>query len=60
MRPALRALRRLAADTRGATAIEYGLIAAVLSMVVIAAVTTTGTSLYNTMTHLAANIAAAH
>ena len=58
--PILPILRRFAADSGGATAIEYGLIAALLSVVVITAVTALGTSLFNTMNHVSANIAAAH
>lgn len=38
-------LLRFSKDTRGATALEYGLIAALLSLVVAAATTTIGTSL---------------
>ena len=38
-------LRRWAADEGGATAIEYGLIAALIAVVVIGAVTTVGTNL---------------
>ena len=37
-------------DERGATAIEYGLIAALISVVIIAAVTTVGTQLTTTFT----------
>lgn len=37
--------KTFAADTRGATAIEYGLILALISMVVAASTTTLGTSL---------------
>ena len=40
-------LRQLLRDRRGATAIEYGLILAMISIVVIGAVSTTGTALYN-------------
>lgn len=39
-------IKRFAADQRGATAIEYGLIAAILSIVIAAAVTALGTKLY--------------
>ena len=41
-------LRRFLKDTRGATAIEYALIAAGISIVIVVAVTAIGTSL-NTM-----------
>lgn len=49
--------RRLLRHTGGATAIEYGLIAACISLVVIAAVTATGTGLYDIMTTLSVKIA---
>lgn len=39
-------LRRFAADTRGATAVEYGLLAACISLVVIAGVLNAGQALY--------------
>ena len=39
---------RFAADESGATAIEYGLIAALISVVIITAVTAIGTSLNTT------------
>ena len=58
MRPVTRALRRFAVDTRGATAIEYGLILALLSMVIIGAVTATGAGIYNQLANVAANVAA--
>tara|TARA_R110000868_G_scaffold48908_2_gene158174 strand:- start:1704 stop:1877 length:174 start_codon:yes stop_codon:yes gene_type:complete len=38
-------LLRFSKDTRGATALEYGMIAALLSMVVATATTTIGSSL---------------
>ena len=41
-------LRRFAKDEDGATAIEYGLIAALIAVVIIAAVTTVGTQLSTT------------
>jgi pilus assembly protein Flp/PilA len=42
------ALRRLRRDERGATAIEYGLIAALVAAVIITAVTNLGGSLNST------------
>jgi pilus assembly protein Flp/PilA len=42
-------LRRFGKDEGGATAIEYGLIAALIAVVIIAAVTTVGTELSNTL-----------
>ena len=41
---------RFAHDDSGATAIEYGLIAGLIAVVIITAVTTVGTSLTNTFT----------
>ena len=51
------ALRRFARLAGGATAVEYGLILALLSVVVITAVTTTGTSLFTLLSNLSAKIA---
>ena len=42
-------LSRFAADESGATAIEYGLIVALIAVVIITAVTTLGTNLNTTM-----------
>jgi len=41
-------LQRFIGDESGATAIEYGLIAALIAVVIIAAVTTVGTNLSTT------------
>ena len=49
----MRALFRLMRDDRGATAIEYGLIAALISVVIIAAVTLVGTNLTATFNKVA-------
>ena len=38
-------IRKFAADQNGATAIEYGLIAALISVVIIGVLTTVGTNL---------------
>jgi pilus assembly protein Flp/PilA len=46
----MKILSRLLADESGATAIEYGLIVALISVVIIGAVTTLGTNLNSTMT----------
>lgn len=43
-------------DESGATAIEYGLIAALISTAIIAAVTTVGTNLQGTFTTVGNNI----
>ncbi|MBV9995575.1 MAG: Flp family type IVb pilin [Caulobacteraceae bacterium] len=42
-------LTRLAKDESGATAIEYGLIVALIAVVIIGAVTTLGTNLNTTL-----------
>ncbi len=49
-------LARWLSDERGATAIEYGLIAALIAVVVIGAVTTVGTKLKATFTTIGSNI----
>ncbi len=46
-------LRRFAEDQRGATAIEYGLIAALIAVVIITAVTTLGTNLRTKFNNIA-------
>jgi pilus assembly protein Flp/PilA len=48
-----RFLRHLLGDERGATAIEYGLIAALISLGIITAVTAVGTSLQTTFNSVA-------
>ena len=47
---------RFANDESGATAIEYGLIAALISVVIIGAVTTVGTSLTAKFTAVSAGL----
>jgi pilus assembly protein Flp/PilA len=58
MRPVTRALaakfRRFIRDDRGATAIEYALIAGGISIVIVALVTSIGTTLNNTFTSVKA------
>lgn len=49
-------IARFVADARGATAIEYGLIAALISVVVIGAVTAAGTNLFGTFNNISAAI----
>ena len=44
---------RFVADESGATAIEYGLIAALIAVVIIGAVSAVGTGLTNTFTSVA-------
>jgi pilus assembly protein Flp/PilA len=43
-------------DESGATAIEYGLIAALIAVVIIGAVSAVGNNLGNTFNHIAANV----
>ncbi len=52
----LAALSRLVRDESGATAIEYGLIAALISVVIIAAITTVGTSLSTVFSTIATDL----
>lgn len=49
-------LRKLARDNRAATAIEYGLIAALISVAAIAAMSTLGKSVSATMNRAAASM----
>ncbi len=46
-------IRKMLKDNKGATAIEYGLIAALIAVVVITAVTTIGTNLKGTFNNVA-------
>jgi len=50
------ALTKLILDESGATAIEYGLIAALIAVVIIAAVTTVGTNLTATFSTVASSL----
>ena len=49
-------VRRLKEDRRGVTAIEYGLIAALVAIAAIAAMTTLGTSLSSTFSYVASTL----
>jgi pilus assembly protein Flp/PilA len=49
-------LARFAANQSGATAIEYGLIAGLIAVVIIAALTTLGTRLSSQFNTVAANL----
>ena len=49
-------MKRFAQDESGATAIEYGLIAALIAVVVIGAVSAIGTNLNKTFTKISANV----
>ena len=51
-------LRALLRDERGVTAMEYGLLAGLIAVVIIGAVTTVGTSLSTTFTNVAAALPA--
>ncbi len=53
-------LRRFAKDEDGATAIEYGLIAALIAVVIIAAVTTVGTQLSSTFSTVGTKLSSAN
>jgi pilus assembly protein Flp/PilA len=46
-------VRRLMEETRGVTAIEYGLIAALIAIAAILAMTSVGTSLSDTFSYIA-------
>jgi pilus assembly protein Flp/PilA len=52
-----RFISRFAQDESGATAIEYGLIAALIAVVIISAVTTVGTKLTSTFGKVSAKLA---
>ena len=49
-------IKRFAKDESGATAIEYGLIASLIAIGVIAAARTLGTNLSNTFNNVAGNL----
>jgi pilus assembly protein Flp/PilA len=49
-------LKKFASDDSGATAIEYGLIASLIAVVIIAAVTSVGSHLTTTFSEVAANL----
>ena len=49
-------LNRFAADQSGATAIEYGLIAGLISVVIIVSITSLGTKLTNQFNKVANNL----
>ncbi|HEX7968034.1 MAG TPA: Flp family type IVb pilin [Stellaceae bacterium] len=52
-------MNKLLSDRSGATAIEYGLIAALISVVIIGAVTLVGTNLSNTFQTIATKLSSA-
>jgi pilus assembly protein Flp/PilA len=49
-------LNRFASDESGATAIEYGMIAALVAVAIIAALRTLGTNLTNKFTQISGNL----
>ena len=48
--------RRFLHDASGATAIEYGLIASLIGVAIIGAITTTGSKLGTTFSHVSSNL----
>ncbi len=56
MRTFLTNLRALANDERGVTALEYGLIAGLVAVVIVTSVTTLGTKLSSTFAAIAAQL----
>jgi pilus assembly protein Flp/PilA len=52
----MKQLTKMLRDERGATAIEYGLIAGLISVVIIGAITTLGTNLSGVFTNIAGNL----
>ncbi|CAG9165033.1 hypothetical protein LMG23992_00179 [Cupriavidus laharis] len=50
------ALKQFARDENGVTAIEYGLIAALIAVAIITAVTAVGTSLSNLFTYISTEL----
>ena len=52
----MRVIKKLLRDESGATAIEYGLIAALIAVVIITAVTAVGTALSTTFSTVALSV----
>jgi pilus assembly protein Flp/PilA len=52
----MKSIWRFVADESGATAIEYGLLAALIAVVIIGAVKLVGTSLNNAFTNVSNNL----
>ncbi len=52
----MKTLSKLFHDESGATAIEYGLIAALVAVVIVTALTTVGSNLKNTFNTVATNL----
>ena len=53
----MKLIRKMLKDTKGATAIEYGLIAALIAVAAITAMTALGTQLNNTLTKVKTEMA---
>jgi pilus assembly protein Flp/PilA len=53
----MKLLRKMLKDTKGATAIEYGLIAALIAVAAITAMSALGTQLNNTLTKVQTEMA---
>jgi pilus assembly protein Flp/PilA len=51
-------LKRIRSDEDGASLVEYGLLVALIALVVVAALTATGTSLSNLFNNIATNLSA--
>ncbi|MGD0635678.1 MAG: Flp family type IVb pilin [Beijerinckiaceae bacterium] len=49
-------LKRFVSDQSGATAIEYGLIAGLIAVAIITAITTVGTNLQNKFSEVSGNL----
>jgi pilus assembly protein Flp/PilA len=58
METGMQMIRKIFADNKGATAIEYGLIAALIAVAAIGAMTTLGTNLDKTFTNVSTNMKA--
>ena len=54
----MQAMRKMFKDSKGATAIEYGLIAALIAVAAITAMSTLGKQLNNTFSNVAKNMKA--
>lgn len=52
----LRAIMNFVRDEEGASAVEYGLLAALIAAVIVGAVSTLGSNLCTTFTNIASNI----
>ncbi|MET3435688.1 Flp family type IVb pilin [Sphingomonas sp. 1185] len=52
----MKTIRKMMKDSKGATAIEYGLIAALIAVAAIGAMQTLGNSLHNTFTNISTRL----